>query len=59
MTDPVWRQALSRANSELHYWRYRRKIGSPVSLLVALCAWPRRYLFELKNINRAERGEEG
>jgi hypothetical protein len=42
--------AVRRANSHLRYWRYRRKINNPVSLLSALREWKIRFFFELSNI---------
>lgn len=38
--------SFSRANSHLRYWRYRRAIGSPFQLRVALYQWYRRFIFE-------------
>jgi hypothetical protein len=45
--------AISRANSSFRYWQYRRKIGLPISLLLVLREWPRRFSFEWHNIQAA------
>jgi hypothetical protein len=42
-------QIMSRANSHLRYWRYRRSIGKPISLLGSIGDWRRRFLFEWRN----------
>lgn len=40
------RESISRANSHLRYWLYRRRIGRPISLFRALRDWVIRYRFE-------------
>lgn len=43
------RESISRANSHIRYWLYRRSIGNPISLLQTLREWLRRYRFERTN----------
>lgn len=43
------RESVSRANSHIRYWFYRRSIGSPISFLQTLREWVRRYRFERAN----------
>ena len=38
--------AVNRANSHLRYWKYRREIGNPISLTVALHQWIRQLAFQ-------------
>jgi hypothetical protein len=42
------REGVARANSHLRYWRYRRAIGRPFPLSVALREWWARLLFECR-----------
>lgn len=50
------RESISRANSHIHYWFYRRSIGNPIPLLQTLREWVRRYKFE--RANSAQRGAQ-
>ena len=38
--------AVSRANSHIRYWRYRKSIGRPISLTQSVCNWYHRFVFE-------------
>lgn len=39
-------KAIERANSHIRYWRYRRRLGTPILLRVALSQWWRRLAHE-------------
>jgi hypothetical protein len=39
-------ESIARANSHIRYWRYRRSIGNPFPLRVAITQWMRRFVFE-------------
>jgi hypothetical protein len=39
-------EAVARANSHLRYWKYRRDLGSPISISLAVRQWFRRMAFE-------------
>ena len=43
-------QCLSRANSHLRYWSYRRSIGRPIALRGAIKQWFLRFAFEWRNV---------
>lgn len=53
------RESVSRANSHIRYWFYRRSIGNPIPLLQTLREWVRRYRFERTALSapQAEQGE--
>ena len=39
-------EIISRANSHIRYWKYRKSIGNPFPLKVAIKSWVRRFIFE-------------
>ena len=41
-------EAIRRSKSHLAYWRYRRSIGNPVSLISSIQQAVRRFFFEVK-----------
>jgi hypothetical protein len=43
-------QAISRANSHFRYWNYRKTIGNPFPLRIAVGQWFRRFAFEAAGI---------
>ena len=49
MRNVRFSDAISRANSHFRYWKYRRDIGSPISLLLSVKQWIRRMKFEWHN----------